>query len=804
MKKRIIWGMVFVLSVTSCFLSGCGKKGGTDSAGTKSTLSEEDKDCVYKYSEIDDERLTGVYFDSFAIQGDDLYTSFYGDDGSQAFVRFQNGEGSFSKITLENEDVEYSTNKFDVDEDGNIYAIVEKYEPDGSEAYDGAETEMVIDTEENESEEDEVSEDNETAEEASEGDEATESEEVAEDEETSEEYDDEYLPGDKKIAKFTPDGNCEWMFDVADEDEESYISSVSYVKDSCILCCTEKGISMYSIENGSREEIRSNSGEDDYIDRRIYRIRDGKTYLFEPDSDWKYSFYEFDPKAKKFGEGQPIPDDLYVGSNLYPGKTYDFYYAQGDCIYGLNLADFESKKVCDYTLSDLDLSYTNYVGELTNGDFIIVSDSSNASNILGTLTKVDPSEVVEKETLVIGTIFIDDAVRKAVVKFNQNSDKYRIKIKNYGEQDYDSFEDMTSKMNLDITSGNAPDIVVLDSYIPYESYIAKGVFEPLDSYLENDEELSKTEFLENIMDAGKRNGKQMMIIPSFSIVTAVSSKDMVGDTVVTWDNAEELCKQNNIEDKYMMGMLFKDSTYELYTSIGGSFIDWENGTCSFDSDEFKKFLEFNKKLPERTDDYDYQEEEVMFREKKGLLRVTWISEFTDYQTLEKGYFGTDVNFNGFPTADGTKSYISPNLQLAMSKDCKHKDAAWEFLKIFLQKDYQENLQWAFPVREDSLKALEEKAQEDPYYIDEEGKKQPDNSVWCIGEDIEIEIKAMSPEKTAQLVDFIKSISDTMHYDEKVNEIIQEETGAYFEDQKTVDEVTNIIQSRISLYLSESR
>ena len=38
---------------------------------------------------------------------------------------------------------------------------------------------------------------------------------------------------------------------------------------------------------------------------------------------------------------------------------------------------------------------------------------------------------------------------------------------------------------------------------------------------------------------------------------------------------------------------------------------------------------------------------------------------------------------------------------------------------------------------------------------------------------------------------------------KVNDIISEEAGAFYEDQKSAQEVADVIQSRVSLYLSEN-
>lgn len=72
------------------------------------------------------------------------------------------------------------------------------------------------------------------------------------------------------------------------------------------------------------------------------------------------------------------------------------------------------------------------------------------------------------------------------------------------------------------------------------------------------------------------------------------------------------------------------------------------------------------------------------------------------------------------------------------------------------------------------------------------------------DDVTFEIMATKPEEKAQIDSLIESIGGMMSYDEQWMNIVTEETESYFAGQKTVDEVADIIQSRIKIYVNESR
>ena len=83
--------------------------------------------------------------------------------------------------------------------------------------------------------------------------------------------------------------------------------------------------------------------------------------------------------------------------------------------------------------------------------------------------------------------FIND-----IIDFNKTNDKYRFTIKDYSV--YNTMEDYTqglTRLNTDIISGDVPDIMILNNQMPFNSYVAKGVFADLNEFLEKDTELKK-------------------------------------------------------------------------------------------------------------------------------------------------------------------------------------------------------------------------------------------------------------------------------------------------------------------------
>ena len=70
--------------------------------------------------------------------------------------------------------------------------------------------------------------------------------------------------------------------------------------------------------------------------------------------------------------------------------------------------------------------------------------------------------------------------------------------------------------------------------------------------------------------------------------------------------------------------------------------------------------------------------------------------------------------------------------------------------------------------------------------------------------MEVIIEPMTTEEASEFTEFLSSLTLVGAHDESMMEIVTEEAQAFFEGQKSAQEVADIIQSRMKIYISESR
>jgi primosomal protein N' len=92
-----------------------------------------------------------------------------------------------------------------------------------------------------------------------------------------------------------------------------------------------------------------------------------------------------------------------------------------------------------------------------------------------------------------------------------------------------------------------------------------------------------------------------------------------------------------------------------------------------------------------------------------------------------------------------------------------------------------------------------------YTVDEQGNRVP---VSYGGMSMEggmtVEFYAISQEEADQINALINSIEHIATNDDSLLNIINEEAAYYFSGEKTVDQVAEIIQSRMTIYINEQR
>jgi hypothetical protein len=71
------------------------------------------------------------------------------------------------------------------------------------------------------------------------------------------------------------------------------------------------------------------------------------------------------------------------------------------------------------------------------------------------------------------------------------------------------------------------------------------------------------------------------------------------------------------------------------------------------------------------------------------------------------------------------------------------------------------------------------------------------------DDVEMSITGATDDEVAEFLAIVEKADELLYMDTAVQKIIEEEVAPYFRGQKSVEEVADIIQSRVDIYLKEN-
>ena len=566
-------------------------------------------------------------------------------------------------------------------------------------------------------------------------------------------------------------------------------------------------------------------------------------------------FQEIDTATGKLtGDVIQLPNDAYT---FFPGDdVYDIYYDYNGNIYGYKFDTGTKEKVVDWMESDINSNNIGSYSILPDGRVIAFENSyddgmdQNTMQLI-VLTRVDAASVVNKTVLTFACMYLDWNMRDAIVKFNRSSNTHRIVVRDYSE--YNTDDDYTAgiqKLNTEMLSGKLPDMIDIDTYnMPVEQYAAKGFLTDLYELIDADSDMSRESFVQPVLKAlESTDGKLYQLPQTFAVDTAIALDKVVGE-YDTWNLAAVKDAMTKLQDGATVFDVYRTKSDILSTCISrniDAFVDWENGAAHFDSDEFKALLEFANSFPDTYDWENADEEEQDSAQNrmnagKQLMSSFYVSSLEDILYQLTGYNGK-VKFVGYPSEDGTSNHaFQINGAIGISSTCADKTAAWNFMKQFLNEEYQSSYNiWSFPINQNAFDAKLKKMMTEEYQTDENGnvmkdengnpiripkvtyytdgsgnmtgystgnggvavmEASSDGSV-AMGENGEVNVYAMTQEQADEILGLINATTAVYGYDESIMNIITDEAAPYFAGEKSLDDTVNMIQSRVNLYVAE--
>lgn len=605
------------------------------------------------------------------------------------------------------------------------------------------------------------------------------------------------------------------------------VNSISFDREGRVYASTEKKI---FVLDADLNELFSLEGKD--LWGELTPLSDGRMGMLyhrydETAQTSSNTLRTIDPAAKSWGEEYAFPTNA---SNLLSGGgKYLCYYQNGDSVYGYKAGATEGERLFSWVDADIDQGNISFFSILPDGRAVALTqtwENDKQVHQLATLTATDRSMLPEKTTLTYATLGLDWAIRTKIIAFNKVSEKYRIQIRDYSEFNTgDNASGGLTRLNTEMVAGNIPDMLDTNS-MPLRQYGAKGYLEDLWPYIDKDPDIGRANLMERVFQAAQQDGKLYQVFNSFAIQTVAGAKKVVGDRM-SWtlaDLREALAKMPEgcaIFSQY-------DTRAEMLRTVLAqnmdAFVNWSTGECSLDSENFKSLLAFCSSFPAEykpSDDETYETGYERIASGKQMLSAVALYDLGWGFQETKASFGGDVSFVGYPREDGSVgSSFLLGAGVAMSSACGDKEGAWSFMRqLLLPKEKLEAGGGAaaevynFPSNKPDFEKKMQEAIEPKYQTDENGSQILDDQGKPIpvplggvvlADGTEVSLPRSTQADWDQLMRLYNAINSVTGVDENIYNIVNEEAGAYFAGDRSLDDIARNIQSRVRLYVNEQR
>ena len=593
---------------------------------------------------------------------------------------------------------------------------------------------------------------------------------------------------------------------LSNNSESFYLRAINIDSEGNIYIADDSSIMI--LDSGGRVQFRLEVTG--WIDQLI-RLADGSVAFSGYNENSGRGLRAIDIAARGWGESVELPFNAY---QFFPGGgDYSLLYHDGSALYGLDESTGESEKLLNWIDSDILTDGLGNITLLPDGRVLCTSQTwDNTTGVtryeLIILTKVPFDSLPPRTTITLAAMWLDWSIRSAIVNFNKTNANYRIQATDYAEfNTEDDYQAGITRLSTEIISGNIPDIL-LTSNLPFEQYVAKGLFEDLYPYIDSDPNLNRSDLFETILRATEINGGLYQIFPNFSINTMVGHPSVLGrDMGWNMDEFIATLRANPQATSPMGPYMTKSSFLQSFISINlGEYVDWSAGTVSFDTGDFAQLLEYANTFPEEIDwdspGFDRVSEFDLISSGQQILMSFWVSDFRSPQ-MYKALFGGDLVFKGYPTKNRDGNILTIGAGIAMTAGCKNKEAAWSFMRTILTEDWQRtNMRWNFPTNRAVFNEIMEEAMTPQTYIDEEGNEIEYSTMSWGMEGLTIEIFALTQAEADMVLALINSASGISGNDESLMNIIMDGANDFFSGRSSAQDTTRVIQSRASIYIAE--
>lgn len=262
---------------------------------------------------------------------------------------------------------------------------------------------------------------------------------------------------------------------------------------------------------------------------------------------------------------------------------------------------------------------------------------------------------------------------------------------------FESTPELNAVLSTELMAGGGPDILSITQGFPFEKLVNNSSLADVDRILEeNNSSLDFSDYNKAVMDSGVFKGKRLIVPLYYRADILFTTKERLALSRAE-DNSsfESVLKGFQIQnpDMYFINPYSVDS---FYFSFIRQFIDFENGTTDFESEEFFTLAEAFKEALLKGKSYkSLEDSEFQYSENhsKYLFSANELcfygGSLTDVARTYMNALGDECTLTVCPDFN-RKGEVSANVEVGFSinANCKKRDKAAKFIEYLLSEKSQ--------------------------------------------------------------------------------------------------------------------
>lgn len=381
------------------------------------------------------------------------------------------------------------------------------------------------------------------------------------------------------------------------------------------------------------------------------------------------------------------------------------------------------------------------------------------------------------------------------------------------------------KMILSMKSGTGPDVLL--NCAEFSQFNTDALLLDLNPYMDGNDGIDRSQYFDNIFRAFEVGEKLYQMPLSVCMDCMIGNPDLLGRPD-NWDltrfeaavdslgegvfpiiggDPRLFNHYQNVDLEEKMGILLELLYHDMY-----HYVDYNQCTVNFDSDDFRSLLQIAKKCGGRITGEQLSSLRARYNSIKYsgrsdvMITLNGVSALTVQSYLGNLHVygeisdlcGNDPLIIGWPTSSGSGLAAEAYVSVGISAYSGCPDAAWDFVSFLLEPQEQElipenGIRTEIVVNRESETAVLERnvaeyEAEKELYANEIGM---------------MTYKApISVDLIPSFIHEVERIGTSIHTDPMIIEIVKEEAPAFFSGQKSAEEVSRAIQNRATMLVQE--